>query len=77
MGLNGPGHLFTMYDIKKLIFYFGRLTVKTLIDKACITNIDDDSDELINFCAAIEQILTYRQKGILISVSSPSKWGQS
>jgi hypothetical protein len=39
------------------------LTVKTLIDKASITNIDDDSEELINFCAAIEQILTYRQKG--------------
>ncbi|XP_063423327.1 RUN domain-containing protein 3B-like [Mytilus trossulus] len=39
-----------------------RLTVKTLIDKASITNIDDDCEELINFCAAIEQILTYRQK---------------
>ena len=47
------------YNVK----LFDRLTVKTLIDKASITNIDDDSEELINFCAAIEQILTYRQKG--------------
>ncbi|VDI70429.1 Hypothetical predicted protein [Mytilus galloprovincialis] len=47
---------------RKNLVQICRLTVKTLIDKASITNIDDDCEELINFCAAIEQILTYRQK---------------
>ena len=56
---------FTMRQIsiqRKNLVQICRLTVKTLIDKASITSIDDDSEELINFCAAIEQILTYRQK---------------
>ncbi|KAL5010849.1 hypothetical protein ScPMuIL_013154 [Solemya velum] len=45
---------------KKNLIQVCRLAVKTLIDKSCFTSIDGESEELLNFCAIIEQILSHR-----------------
>ncbi|XP_071101301.1 RUN domain-containing protein 3B-like isoform X2 [Haliotis cracherodii] len=37
-----------------------RFCVKSLIDKACFSNIDDECEEFINFCAVLEQVLLHR-----------------
>ncbi|KAK3105558.1 hypothetical protein FSP39_000395 [Pinctada imbricata] len=34
--------------------------IKTLIDKASLGNVDDNNEELINFCAVIEEVLSFR-----------------
>ncbi|XP_033726634.1 RUN domain-containing protein 3B-like [Pecten maximus] len=39
-----------------------RFTVKSLIDKASLTTVDDECGEVINFCAVLEQLLSHRLK---------------
>lgn len=39
-----------------------RFTVKSLIDKASLTTVDDECEEVINFCAVLEQLLSHRLK---------------
>ncbi|XP_067686207.1 RUN domain-containing protein 3B-like isoform X2 [Haliotis asinina] len=41
-----------------------RFCVKSLIDKACFSNIDDECEEFINFCAVLEQVLLHRIRRI-------------
>ncbi|XP_050406142.1 RUN domain-containing protein 3B isoform X1 [Patella vulgata] len=38
------------------------LSIKSLVDKACFSNIDDGCEELINFTANLEQILLHQIK---------------
>ncbi|OWF35338.1 RUN domain-containing protein 3B-like [Mizuhopecten yessoensis] len=39
-----------------------RFAVKSLIDKASLTTVDDECEEVINFCAVLEQLLSHRLK---------------
>ncbi|KAK6970783.1 RUN domain-containing protein 3A [Biomphalaria glabrata] len=40
-----------------------RISVKSLLDYACLyTHVDDDSEEFINFCAVFEQLVSHRLK---------------
>ncbi|KAJ8307504.1 hypothetical protein KUTeg_015588 [Tegillarca granosa] len=39
-----------------------RFSVKTLIDKSSLANVDDDCEELINFCAVLEHVLSHNIK---------------
>ncbi|XP_023931021.1 RUN domain-containing protein 3B-like isoform X2 [Lingula anatina] len=47
---------------KKNLIQVCRYAVKSLIDKSCFESIDDNCDELVNFLAIMEHVLSHRLK---------------
>lgn len=67
-------------EYTKLVYFKNfifRISVKSLLDYACLyTQVDDDCEEFINFCAVFEQVVSHRLRR-KSRLSQGEKWKAS